>query len=1522
MISGHLDDGQVDDDQLHKERVYVLPGVVIMFCEYGRLQRAGHAPSCYKRSRDERSLSVYSTTTNTRKMSTRNNRSRNKKGKVRRWLDSLLCVSSPESSPAPSAHRDSTSHRPLASEPASSGQNTEPSRQNIIPSTNEPRLTVPSDSLPVPSALNAEPQIPPPVLARAHTRVPDSTAKVDGAKGTESGSPSSTPNPELVDDQSHAVDEAAPATTTAEPAEATNKTWAGLPGSLRKLMSVAGLIPSVGDAARVLLDCVDTTEVAVDNKQDYEDLATELTALSNTLAQQIEGMGSEAVSKCVSGVAHGIEKQAKEIKKKKERGTARRLLEASSDEEDVMRHYRRIQSLFRQLQANLSMNTWSVANDLMVKTLLKDLGPEMQAAYDSALSETVGRRICTEGTRTKVLSDLVEWVHDKNAPAIYWMNGMAGTGKTTIAYSFAEWLEKHELLAGSFFCTRTSAACRDAAKIVPTVVYQLARYSATFQSALCDILNAASDAGSKSISKQFEALLKEALQKTVEKGKGDALDNLVVVIDALDECEDQRGVETIVDMLFRYAPHLGLKFFVTSRPEPGIYTKMTANVDLRGGMVLHDIEKSLVSKDIKLYLEQELARIPVDVSDMDLEGLVDRSGALFIYAATLVRYIRTVKVDPYDRLQAILHSTPGADREHPQIDELYTAILKSALEDKDLGEPDKERIRAVLRTVLMAQEPIGVETIALLAGIDGSRRVEYALLPLRSVLHQSESTGLVSTLHASFPDFMFSPTRSGSYFCDMDKHSPRMARRCFAVMKDQLRFNICDLPSSFIPDDNVDNLQDRIKHRVSPSLAYVCRYWASHVSVAPANDDLLEDLSVFLSERLLFWMEVMSLRRELLAGIEGFLALKQWLRRPDAVVHKKTKSQASKVATLIEDAINFYTSYASSGACRCTPHIYISCLPFCPRSSTVYKQYWPRMQGLVELKGSLMDRRETAALATWNIPSPVLSVAYSGDGSRVAVGCEDGTVSIRNAYDGTLLVGPWNAHTDYVRSIVFSPDGRLVASGSTDCTIGVWDVRTGSPVVGPFHGHTGDVNSVSFSPDSKRIVSGSFDNTVCIWDTADGTLLVGPLHGHTASVRSVTFSPDGTLIASASKDETIRLWRSDDGTPAASPLQGHTHSVNSVTFTPDGTRLVSGSSDKTVRVWRVSDGSAVATPFQGHSDAIYSVAVSPDGMLVASGSRDRTVRVWRISDGLLAAGPFVGHINRILSVGYSPDGTRVISGSIDGTVRVWNVREGMMSPASSEVDLSFITSLSFLPDGAHVLTVSRGGEMRMWDVSNGISQPAPPDIQVPHPPSHAASPDRSYTAETDTYGRLVQVVRTDDKSVAAGPFDRTPEAWHFSHNSTCVIAGFWDGRIEGICLETGQTAFQLRSANNHHVSLIAECPDHSLLASFDSGSFNTSPTIQIWSMAGPTLCFQSSDNPSLDPGPGQTLSGLYDQCHIDRDGWMVNKSNELLLWLPSEIADAGLSPFVWVIVTGSGTLQLPKRMLVTGDQWYQCYVQH
>ncbi|EUC53454.1 vegetative incompatibility protein HET-E-1, partial [Rhizoctonia solani AG-3 Rhs1AP] len=396
---------------------------------------------------------------------------------------------------------------------------------------------------------------------------------------------------------------------------------------------------------------------------------------------------------------------------------------------------------------------------------LEGLSPVKQATYDSSLSTQINRRGCTEGTRIGVLDGLDDWLYDPSSSPIYWMNGMAGTGKTTIASTFCERSERRKLLAASFFCTRSSTECRDVTRIIPTIAYQLARYSIPFQSALCNILGQTPDIGSKNVLKQFEQLLKEPLQQV-----NDAMpDNLVVVIDALDECDDRNGVELVLDVLFRQAAHAPLKFLLTSRPEPEIYSKMATHTQSREVIHLHDIEKSLVRADIELYLKEEMGFMLPPASQIEIEQLAQRSGTLFIYAATLVRYIQCGKrlADPHKRLRSILGLASEPTKKHTQIDALYTAVLKAALNEDELEADETEDIRVVLRTVLFAQEPINVKTIADLAEIDDLQRVIHALNPLRSVLHQSEETGLVSTLHASFPDFMFSYERSGTYFYDV-----------------------------------------------------------------------------------------------------------------------------------------------------------------------------------------------------------------------------------------------------------------------------------------------------------------------------------------------------------------------------------------------------------------------------------------------------------------------------------------------------------------------------------------------------------------------------------------------------------------------------------------------------------------------------------------------------------------------------------------------------------------------------------
>ncbi|CAE7063098.1 unnamed protein product [Rhizoctonia solani] len=509
-----------------------------------------------------------------------------------------------------------------------------------------------------------------------------------------------------------------------------NAVWDQLRVSLQFLRNISTRFPQFDSAIESLLSCLDGFEGAVRNRQDYEDLATELTVLSESLGQHIEGLSFALMSHCVVSIVMSVQRQVEEIQDR-----LRQTLGGSIREAALVMHYRQIQAHFRLLEKNANMSTWRPVDEQLENTRLEGLRPAREATYDSSLSTVIGRRTCTEGTRTTVLADLEDWLYDPTALPIYWMNGMAGTGKTTIMSTFCKRAEHPKLLAASFFCTRSSAECRDVTRIVPTIAYQLAQYSIPFRSHLCQILGQNLDTGSKNLLKQFEQLLLEPLKQS----KDSLPEHLVVVIDALDECENRAGVELILDILLRSVAEVPLKFLITSRPEPEIYERLIGYSSQQVRVIhLHEIKNSLVQADIELYLTEELGFISPDSTD--IEQLVKRSGYLFIYAATLVRYILGGKrlANPRKRLKWVLGTTPEATKVQTHIDALYTAVLRSALSE-DETEPDKvEDIRAVLRTVLSAQEPISVETIATLAGMSDPQRAQFALLPLRAVLHQTE----------------------------------------------------------------------------------------------------------------------------------------------------------------------------------------------------------------------------------------------------------------------------------------------------------------------------------------------------------------------------------------------------------------------------------------------------------------------------------------------------------------------------------------------------------------------------------------------------------------------------------------------------------------------------------------------------------------------------------------------------------------------------------------------------------------
>lgn len=507
---------------------------------------------------------------------------------------------------------------------------------------------------------------------------------------------------------------------------------------------------------------------------------------------------------------------------------------------------------------------------------LARLSPSLSACYNSAQAIELKRGICTPGTRIDVLAQMHGWVHNPTTGLVYWLNGMAGTGKTTIAYSLCAELDAVHELGASFFCSRLLPECRDVKAIIPSIAYQLARFSRPFRYALLQALEKEPDAYTRLAPLQFEALLAKPLAEVQEALPS----NLVVVIDALDECENKENTGQILEVLLTKASNLPIKFLVSSRPEPEIRERMLNQEQRKHTrLVLHELDQGTVRADVETYLRIALA--PINLLDSQIATLVERTGILFIYAATAVRYIGydNFRRNPYDRLETVLNTTESmGSNKNKEIDELYTTILRAALEEPGLDERDREDIKLILHTVICVRESLAVTTISGLLGLTSVDRVRAALQPLWSVLHIVESSELVTTLHASFLDFMFDRNRSKEYHCDPTAHSHLLAHLCLGCLGNaNPQFNICGLESSYVYDTQVADLEERVQRAISPQLLYSSRYWVVHLERAESSSALVKQLYEFLSIRLLLWIEIINLTKYIHTAVDIMRRAEDWV---------------------------------------------------------------------------------------------------------------------------------------------------------------------------------------------------------------------------------------------------------------------------------------------------------------------------------------------------------------------------------------------------------------------------------------------------------------------------------------------------------------------------------------------------------------------------------------------------------------------------------------------------------------------
>jgi hypothetical protein len=499
------------------------------------------------------------------------------------------------------------------------------------------------------------------------------------------------------------------------------------------------------------------------------------------------------------------------------------------------------------------------------------------SALFAAFDCNAGLTRCCQGTRKEVLDEIIRWIGIEDAlndapgasmdtwvkSRIFWINGSAGTGKTTIAWTVAEECRERGILGASFFCSRDDGECSNPGLIFTTIAYQLSIFSPLFKDEVSRAVASNPDIYYAGIPYQLQRLIVNPLRSLAG-----SIPPCVVVLDALDECRGHGITSLVLSSLSRYVKELSpIKFLVTSRPESPTALKDSQN------LILHEVRLDVVESDITRYLSSELAltRITPDIQFEwptmdDIRKLAQLSHGLFIFAATSIRFIEDRNyADVRGQLESLLRNIPSETKDsspHFYLYRLYTQVLDRAF--PSISFATSGRLKMVLGSISLVRQPLSPFALGHLLGLKSST-VRETLANLHSVvIVPDDDTRTIRLHHPSFFDFITSPLRcrNRNFVVDLENQHTLLARACFQAMKG-LHQDICRVENPTIMNSEVHGLSTRIKSYIPSHMQYACCHWASHLASALFSDVLVDLIKEFCVERILNWLEVCSLLGEL-----------------------------------------------------------------------------------------------------------------------------------------------------------------------------------------------------------------------------------------------------------------------------------------------------------------------------------------------------------------------------------------------------------------------------------------------------------------------------------------------------------------------------------------------------------------------------------------------------------------------------------------------------------------------------------
>ncbi|KAI1457972.1 hypothetical protein F4805DRAFT_152247 [Annulohypoxylon moriforme] len=959
----------------------------------------------------------------------------------------------------------------------------------------------------------------------------------------------------------------------------------------------------------------------------------------------------------------------------------------------------------------------SAVQELKDEHYLSSLYYAEHAPFDSA-AVLNSANPCLRGTQRRILNDIRDWVEDPEGELIFWLRGMAGTGKTSVALTVAEALSNGEpftdegrpprnaFFGASFFFQQGDTTRNSTRNLFPTIARYLAATLPDLKPYIIYSIKEHLGIESKSAQQQLDHLIIKPLLMLGKQMFPST--RLVVIIDALDECEQ---ADELLGMMATLASlsQVQLRILITSRGDDHILRSFKNRLGglhraIPLGKIKVKLEDEEINDDITFYLTKRLAEIaktygvPQNCIDAaDIKRLSEKADGLFIYAATACRFLESPNFRNSEFRRVCLDLIFDDDMESTplqKVDEIYMKALslrKIADGPKKYAQKLFIRIAKVLGFITIFFVPVSVSTLTKLLGFE-AEMVDDALGRLHSVVNvpqdRNSSLGLV---HLSFRDFLLNEERSkGMPFQikEMPLHQA-VFESCLKLMSDDLHQDMCrlTLPGSLTSEVSLSQLEVYVPQY----LRYACRYWVHHLAkldkIRQEEVGLMDNGKIheFLSKNFLYWLETMGLIGEASNAVLIVDHLKTLI---DPVKHPKLSS-------FVYDARRFVLM--NKWVIEQAPlQIYCSALLFSPTTSIIRISFEMLIPSWITQKPK-MQKDWTIELSVFEGHTEEITfVAFSPTDDLLLSLSDDRTAIIRDYVTGTER---FKFDDIPIRCCSFSPDGKVIAFGTYDGSIYVRELATGREV-GRLLGHKGFVASVVFSPKSNNTLATNTSNTIRIWDI-DKRLAVHKFKTHSGHGHAITFTPDGELLAGPWKEGSIGIWNVESG-ELVKTLEYDSNFYTSIAIAMDSKTLATGSIGGELGMWNITSGNSLRDMIY-KSTSVQVAFVPQDERLIAIACGNGVVEFRHVDTWDLVrkfGTEVVDSYNIFGDMSLSRDGKMLAIASGDRTVKLWDLTSET-SEVEDEVCTNLVEHIELLPTDDKVICALARPNIELWDLDSG-----------------------------------------------------------------------------------------------------------------------------------------------------------------------------------------------------------------------------